>query len=235
MEIKQIIMVRNCICVLAILFWSSFIFQGCSPGLKPYENGPVMSQKSITKTFGPILEFMEYKPGMTVADVGAGSGALTVMMATLMTNSAVYIQDIDTTVLTARNVKKIIDYYSKQTGQDLKATNSFQITIGGVQHSRLPDAAFDLIYSNATVHNFTHLDSMVTDLGRKLKPSGVLFLRDSFKNDHGEGEKCSDPKCARPLLTIDELLTAMKRNGFKVVKQTPDMSGYPVFGFALAN
>lgn len=224
---------RNCIGTITILWLISFSFNGCSSKLKPYDNGPVMGQKDIKKTFGPILQFMQYKPGMAFADVGAGSGALTIMMATLMNNSAVYIQDIDTSVLKESNVKKIIDYYSKETNQDLGGRNSFQITIGELQQTKLPDSTFDLIYSNATVHNFTHLDSMVTDLGRKLKPNGVLFLRDSFKDDHGEGEYCSDPKCARPLLSTDDLLAVMKRNGFEVVMQEPDMSGYPVFGFAL--
>lgn len=52
---------------------------------------------------------MEYKPGMSFADVGAGSGMLTVMMATLMNNSTVYIQDIDATVLIENNINKIIE------------------------------------------------------------------------------------------------------------------------------
>ena len=207
----------------------------CSSKSLPYENGPGMSQKSIRKTFRPILDFMEYKPGMTVADVGAGSGALTVMMAALMDQSTVYVQDIDTVVLTKKNLDKIIEYYSKQTGQNLAQKNKFIISIGESKQTNLPNATFDLIYSNATVHNFTSLDLMLTDLGEKLKPDGVLYIRDSFKNDHGEGEFCSDPKCKRPLLTIDEFLTAMNRNGFKMIKRSPDMSGYPVFGFTFSN
>lgn len=59
--------------LLLILF-----ITGCSQKVAPYKNGPVMSEKNIKNTFQPILEFMDYKPGMTFADVGAGSGALTV-------------------------------------------------------------------------------------------------------------------------------------------------------------
>jgi SAM-dependent methyltransferase len=210
------------------------IFLACSHKSAPYENGPVMSQRNIKKTFQPILQFMDYKPGMSFADVGAGSGALTVMMASLMDNSVVYIQDIDTTVLKENNLGRIIDFYSRQNQQDLRAKNQFRLIVGGVHHSNLPNAAFDLIYSNGTIHNFNSLDSMAIDLGKKLKPNGVVFFRDSFKNDHGEESYCSDPKCARPLLTIDALLTIMKRNGFKIVKQAPNMSGYPIFGFSLA-
>ena len=72
---------------------------------------------------------------------------------------------------------------------------------------------------------------MVLDLGRKLEPNGVLFFRESFKNDHGEGNYCTDPKCGKPLLTIDEFLITMEKNGFKIKKRSSDMSGYPVFGF----
>lgn len=210
------------------------IFYGCAPQVMPYENGPVMSEKNIRKTFQPILQLMNYKPGMAFADVGAGSGALTVMMASLMDSSDVYIQDIDTTVLRENNVNKIINFFSEQGKEDLRVKNRFHTTIGDMEHSNLPDSAFDLIYSNATVHNFRSLDSMATDLRHKLKPNGILFLRDSFKNDHGAGSFCSDPKCARPLLTIEEFLAVMKRNGYTVVRHAPDMSGYPVFGFAVA-
>jgi ubiquinone/menaquinone biosynthesis C-methylase UbiE len=188
-----------------------------------------MSQKSIKKTFQPILKFMDYKPGMSFADVGAGSGALTIMMASLMDHSTVYIQEIDTNSLKKNNLDKIIDFYSKQSGEDLRKKNQFTITIGTTKKTNLPNHTFDLIYSNATVHSFASLDSMLVDLSKKLKPNGVLVLRDGFKNDHGEGNYCS--KCGKQLLTIDEFLTTMKRNGFKIKKQSPDMSGYPVFAF----
>lgn len=208
-----------------------FVICSCSPKTAPYKNGPVMSQKNITKTFEPILQFMDYKPGMTFADVGAGSGALTVMMTSLMDHSEVYIQEIDTAILSQNNLDKILNFYSKQNEQDLRKKNNYHTTIGDTQRTHLPEASFDLIFSNATVHNFTAIDSMMVDLGRKLKPGGRLFLRDSFKGDHGEGEFCSDKKCANRLLTIEEFLNVMDRNNFTLVKKSPDMSGYPVFGF----
>ncbi len=207
----------------------------CAPKAAPYANGPVMSQKNIRKTFQPILQFMDVKPGMVFADIGASSGAFSVMMATLMDNSKIYIQDIDTTVLRSDNLNKIISYYSKQSRKNLTSKNSFYTIIGNSLHSNLPNSSCDIIWSNGTVHNFTSIDSMMKDLGKKLKPGGLLFLRDSFKNDHGEGSYCSDAKCAKPLLTIDEFLNTMNRNGFKLVKRTPDMSGYPVFGFTYLN
>src|SRR5688572_3361413 len=118
----------------------------------PYANGPVFTPQTADKTFQPILDFMDAKPGMVVADVGAGSGALTVIMATQLDSCTVYIQDIDRKILDQENVNKMIGHYSKQLGYDLGKRNTFHITYGDATHTNLPDGAFDLIYSNATVH-----------------------------------------------------------------------------------
>ncbi len=198
----------------------------------PYANGPVFSTEDADKTFQPILDFMDVKSGMVVADVGAGSGALTVIMATQLDRCTVYIQDIDKKVLEQENVNKMIAYYSKRLGYDLGKRNTFHITYGEITGTNLPDGALDLIYSNATVHVFDQPDAMLTDLRKKLKPTGRIFIRDSFKGDQGEGEFCSDSKCGKRLYTIDEFLAMMDRNGFQLVKQSPNQSGYPVFGFS---
>jgi SAM-dependent methyltransferase len=217
--------------IIILFFLIPVFFSGCAPKTAPYDHGPVMSQKSIEYTFEPILDFMEYEPGMSFADVGAGSGAFTVMMSSLMRNSKIYVQDIDTAILYNNNLEKILDHYSQQSGKDLRMKNEFSLIIGDIQQTNLPDSTFDLIYSNATLHNFTSLDSMLIDLGRKLKSDGVLFLRDGFKNYNGEGELCSDPECGRPYLEMDEFLATMEKHGFEIKKQSPDMKGFPIFGF----
>lgn len=190
-----------------------------------------MSKKNIRKTFLPILEFMEVKPGIHFADLGAGSGAFTVMMASLMDSVTVYIQDIDRQVLNEENVEKMIDFYSQRGYQNLRDKAQFHLIIGDTIHSNLPDSALDLIYTNATIHVFNQPDAMLQDLHKKLKHGGRIFIRDSFKNDHGAGEFCTDPTCAKPLLSIADFLALMQKNGFKLLKQSSDMSGYPVFGF----
>jgi ubiquinone/menaquinone biosynthesis C-methylase UbiE len=169
---------------------------------------------------------------MAVADVGAGSGALTVIMATQLDSCSVYIQDIDRDVLQQKNVAKMIAYYSKQMGHPTR--NQFHLVYGSTTQSNLPDGSLDVIYSNATIHAFTEPDVMLQDLRKKLKPTGKIFIRDSFRGDHNESQYCSDSKCGRPLYTISEFLAKMTKNGFQLAKQSSDMSGYPVFGFRLA-
>lgn len=211
-----------------ILVVSFVLFAACAP----YSKGPVFTKDNAKKTFQPIIEFLEVKPGMAVADVGAGSGALTVIMATQLDSCSVYIQDIDRDLLQQKNVDKMIAYYSKQSGY--LPRNQFHLVYGSTTQSNLPDGSLDVIYANATMHAFTEPDAMLQDLRKKLKPMGKIFIRDSFRGDHHEGQYCSDSKCGRPLYTISDFLAKMTKNGFQVVKQSSDMSGYPVFGFTLA-
>lgn len=221
------------ILTLVLIITTATLLACCSKSV-PYDGGPVMKQRHIRKTFTPILEFLEVKPGIHFADVGAGNGALTVMMSTLMEDATVYIQDIDTKTLTQHNLDKIIAHYSRKSRHDLKSKNRYELVIGDLQHTNLPTGKIDLIYSNATIHVFDSPNEMLQDIRTKLTPRGRVFFRDSFRNDNGEGEFCSDKTCAKRLLSIPEFLTLMDKNGFKLVKQSPNMSGYPVFGFELA-
>ena len=204
----------------------------CAPKTTPYANGPVMSKKNIRKTFRPIVQFMDVRPRMTFADVGAGSGVFSVMMATFMDSCNIYIQDIDTLTLRQSNLDKIIDFYSKQNNRNLRSNNNFRLTIGNETYTNLPDKTFDRIWMNGAIHIFNHVDSMIIDLAKKMKPDGVLFIRETFKKNHEEVVYCS-AECRRPLVAIDDFIAIMRRNGFNLVKQVPDMSGSPVFAFAL--
>ncbi len=218
---------RPFICLILFVYVTS----ACAP----YANGPVFTPENARTTFQPIVEFMEIKSGMTVADVGAGSGALTVIMATQLTNCQVYIQDIDRNLLDSANVNKMVRYYQEKMPQEPGLKNTFHIIHGTPVQTGLPEGAVDRIYSNATMHVLEYPDEMLQDLRKKLKPDGLLFIRDGFRNDNGEGEYCSSKDCGKPLLDIEEFLALMKRNGYAIVKQSPDLKGYPVFGFRLEN
>jgi ubiquinone/menaquinone biosynthesis C-methylase UbiE len=219
--------------LLACLISGLLLLSCSSQKTPPYACGPVMDQKGIQQVFQPIIEFMELKPGDVFADVGASSGYYTAMMATLMTNTSFYIQDIDTTCLNEREFNKVIDYYSKQSQKQLRSINSFYMTLGSVEETKLPDGAFDKIYSNATFHLFTEPDKMVQDLYRKLKPNGSLFIRDNFINKT-QVVYCTDKKCGQPLTHTDTFLAIMARNKFKLEKRK-DFSGYPIYKFTRLN
>ena len=229
--------------MVAISFWSdrlgnnmnrvllllSLFVVACSP----YSKGPVLSMDDAERSFKPLVELMEVQPGMSIADVGAGSGVLSVVMSTQLKGCTLYIQDIDKKVLTQKNLDKVLDHYSEKMGTDLRQRNDYRIVYGNVTSSNLPEREIDLIYSNATIHAFDNPDVMIRDLKTKLSGDGRIFIRDSFKEE-GAGEVfCESKQCARPLLSISELMALMDDQGFELVDQIPDLSGYPVFGFAV--
>jgi len=207
----------------------------CSSLVRLGQNGPLVKRKDIEKGFRPILHFMDVRPGYTFADVGAASGNSTIAMSTLLENVKIYIEDIDSIHLKEKRLNRIINYYSRQCERDLRKQNQYFLIVGGVFHTNLPDNSFDVIHTNATIHVFQSPDSILQDMSRKLKTTGILFVRDEFRGDHGVGAFCSYPKCGRRLYSIDEFLALMTRNGFKLAKQSADVSGYPVFGFSKGN
>jgi ubiquinone/menaquinone biosynthesis C-methylase UbiE len=188
-----------------------------------------MDQKSIRETFGPLISYLEIRPGDTFADVGASSGGFTIMMATLMNDVNVYVEDIDTVCLNQREFDKVITYYSKQSGQPIRERNHVQYIIGTSDQTLLPDNFFDCIYTNATFHQFSHPDSMARDFHRKLKSTGMLHIRDSFQKGD-KVEYCSDTKCAKRLIPADTVVAILVRNGFHLEKKK-DFSGYPIYSF----
>ena len=216
-------LLRRICCVAAILLLLS-----CVSKPPPYSCGPVMDKKSIKQTFQPILTYMELKPGDVFADVGASSGYFTVMMSTLVDSVTYYVQDIDTVCLNKRELNKVIDYYSKLEEKPLSATRSYIMTIGSQNRTQLPDNTFDKIYTNGTFHQFSQPDSIVLDLYQKLKPTGALFIRDSFFSN--KEQYCSDKKCAKLLVKVEDFLAIMKRYNFHLEKNK-EFSGYPVFKF----
>jgi ubiquinone/menaquinone biosynthesis C-methylase UbiE len=200
----------------------------------PYAKGPVLSAENVEETFKPLTEFMEISPGMTIADVGAGAGAFTIMMGTQLTDCEIIIQDIDSETLEQENVDKIIQHYSREFGRDLTEINDFKIIYGTPISSNLQEASVDVIYMNAVSHVLDSPDAMMKDLKGKLKPTGKIFIRDGFRGHNGEGDYCSARECAKPLLSIEELHALMESNGFRRYKESDDMDGYPVFGYTIS-
>ncbi len=187
----------------------------------PYAKGPVFTKEHAHQTFKPLVEFMDIQPGMAIADVGAGSGALTVSMASQLDSCIVYIQDIDREVLEQENVNKMITYYSNQLENDLGQYNEFYLIYGTVTASNLPYDTLDIIYSSTTFHVFDHPEAMLRDLRQKLKPTGKIFIRDGFRGDHGLSEYCPDSKCAKRLYRIEELISMMAQNGYRLSSKPP--------------
>ena len=115
-----------------------------------------------------LVKVLELKPGMSVADVGAGFGAWTVQFAKAVGASGrVYATDIGAPQLDA------LRDHVKREGQ-----NNVTVIEGAVNSTNLPAGCCDAILVRDAYHHFTAPDDMVKSLAAALKPGGRLAIVD---------------------------------------------------------
>jgi precorrin-6B methylase 2 len=115
-----------------------------------------------------LVQLLELKPGMTVADVGAGFGAWTMRFSKWIGPSGrVYASDIGAPQLAA-----LRDAVKRE-----QLTN-VTVVEGAAASTNLPAACCDAILVRDAYHHFTQPDEMIRSLTAALKPGGRLAIID---------------------------------------------------------
>jgi predicted methyltransferase len=115
-----------------------------------------------------IIEMLSIAPGMAVADVGAGTGAFSVLLARKVGPRGTAIaQDI-----TPAFVHGIA---ARARDEDLPQLRAL---LGTEKNALLPSAALDLVFTCDTYHHFEYPQAMLASLRDALKPGGRLVVID---------------------------------------------------------
>ena len=115
-----------------------------------------------------LARLLELKPGMTVADVGAGFGAWTVRFGRLVGPSGrVYATDIG-----AAQISALRDYAAKE------GLTNVTVIEGAIDRTNLPAGCCDAILLRDAYHHLTHPEDIVRSLAAALKPGGRLAVID---------------------------------------------------------
>jgi ubiquinone/menaquinone biosynthesis C-methylase UbiE len=120
-----------------------------------------------------ILDAMHLKPGMNVADVGAGSGLIARLMAQRVAPGTVYAVDIS---------RNMIDHIAKIAEQEKIA--NLKAVLGDPHSPKLEPATLDLVCIIDSYHHFEFPQDMLREIGKALRPDGTLVLVD-FKRIEG--------------------------------------------------
>ncbi|RLS23781.1 MAG: methyltransferase domain-containing protein [Planctomycetota bacterium] len=112
-----------------------------------------------------LMDALDLKPGMTVADIGAGSGYFTVPMAKRVAPGIVYGTDIQPEMLA----------FLEARSRTEKLTNIKGI-LGDTGDAMLPVASVDLVLLVDAYHEFDQPLEMMTSIARALKPGGRVAL-----------------------------------------------------------
>src|SRR3954469_4415942 len=148
------------------------------------------------------LEVIRLVKGSTVADVGAGSGYMTVKMARRVGPAGkVYANDIQ---------PEMIGLLQKRLVKE-KITN-VEAVLGEPDDPKLPAAALDLILMVDVYHEFQQPQAMLRHMREALKPGGRLVLLEYRKEDQ------SIPIRLEHKMTVAEAKLEVEAEGFTMTK-----------------
>lgn len=146
------------------------------------------------------LDALQIKPGMVVADVGAGTGYMTLRLARRVGPSGtVYGEDIQPEML-------------RMLRQNASAAklNNIQLVLGTESDPKLPTGKLDLILLVDVYHEFSQPEKMLDHMRTALKPDGRLVLLEYRKEDP------TIPIQPLHKMSVQEVKTELEAEGFKL-------------------
>ena len=153
------------------------------------------------------LELIGIKPGMIIADIGAGSGYMTVRLAKRVGQQGkVYANDLQAAML------KLLQ--DKVRGDKLTNVESVQ---GTATDTRLPAGAVDLALLVDVYHEFWYPQEMLRSIRRSLKPNGQLVLLEYRKEDPAL------PILPDHKMSVTEVRTEVEAEGFTFDRLLPQL------------
>ncbi len=122
-----------------------------------------------------LVEVLELKPGMVVADVGSGGGAMTVVLGHWIGRGHVFATDI-----TEHALRETRAYANKE------GLTNVTVIEGAAASTNLPNACCDAIFLRHVYHHITDPDAFNKSLLESLKPGGRLAIIDFEARGRGQ-------------------------------------------------
>ncbi len=174
-------------------------------GIYYYSMDDLYRQKQVE------LDFYQFKPGQTIASIGAQCGHWEAVYAAATDSMQFYLEDIDSSFFNQRQVAFAWHYYDSLRGRPI--TSSYKLVLGTERSTNLPENSFDKITIINSFHEFTYYDEMLADIKTKLKPSGLLYIDETVPKKQGQLHGV----CKKPMLTQEEMIAILSKNGFRYV------------------
>lgn len=147
------------------------------PEFERWRNTFERSGREVYDRRQAIVGALGLSPGMAVADVGAGTGFFSLLMAEAVgAEGKVYVVDI------AENfVEGALARAQRQGLDNLVGVVNDQKSV------RLPLDSVDLVFTSATYHHFEYPGATLTSIREALRPGGELVIIDFRKDQHASG------------------------------------------------
>jgi predicted methyltransferase len=145
------------------------------------------------------------KPGMTVADIGAGTGLFTMLFANAVKPGGSVV---------AVDIAPAFVEYIQETAKKRRMHNVTAV-LGNGSDVGLPDASVDLAYLSDVYHHFEHPAETLASIRKALKPGGRMVVVD-YERIPGK-----TPKARIEHVRVDKqgAIREIEAAGFKLLEQ----------------
>lgn len=173
------------------------------------------SEREIEELPETALSKIGLKPGMTVADVGAGVGYFTVRIGKRVgPDGKIYAVDVQPEMLSIL----------KDRARKANLSN-IQPILGSESDPRLPPGCCDLILMVDVYHELSQPQKMLQKMRRALKKDGRLVLLEYRKEDP------HIPIRPEHKMSVEEAKAEVEAEGFKLEKTLSDLPRQHIFIF----
>ena len=161
------------------------------------------------------LRLLRIKKGATVADIGAGSGYITIRMAKIVgPMGKVYASDIQSGMLTLL----------QQNLAKARIDNVVPV-LGSIDDPKLPAESIDLAIMVDVYHEFSEPQKMLQHIRTALKPDGRLVLLEY------RAEDAAVPILPDHKMTKAQVKLELEHEGFKLAEVKEDLPRQHIFIF----
>ena len=156
-----------------------------------------------------IISRLNLKPGMVIADLGAGSGVFAREFSKAVgTTGKVYAVDID---------NELLEYIRERSKKDNQP--NIRAVLGKFEDPAIPARDVDMAFFHDVFHHIEKRQAYLKALSAYIKPNGTIALIEMDKNDPNTGHR-GEPQMLVDRKDVDKLMADV---GFVPVKEHNDL------------
>jgi tRNA A58 N-methylase Trm61 len=155
-----------------------------------------------------LAKALDVKPGMTIAEIGAGDGELTLAIARRVTEAG----RLYTSELGADRIKTL------RAAVDRSKLTQITVIEADAAKTNLPAECCDAIFMRAVYHHFADPPAMNRSLKDSLKPGGLLAVLDFTPPTAKSAKPAERGKDGQHGVTRETLTEELTQAGFELVR-----------------
>jgi protein-L-isoaspartate O-methyltransferase len=150
-----------------------------------------------------VMDMADIRPGMTVADIGAGEGYYTIRLAARVGK--------DGRVLAEDIIPEVRDGLAQRVARE--RLDNVSVRLGDPEDPKLPDASFDRIFMVHMYHEIEEPYEFLWRMRPSLRPNGTVIVVDANRETQNHGTppdllKCEMAAVGYKLVTMRDMPSA---------------------------